>query len=191
MFFSTDNDTFITQAQGILPTSVTTDREKLWPFIEQAERKYIKPLLEADLYDDLQKFCNDNGSWQSGSGEDATKTTELVRLIRIAELNLAFYIGFDVLNVILSASGFQRQESENFKGLYKYQEENLRKYFETTGYNGLDDMLKYIEDYIEYFPEWEESSIFAARKTAIIKDAETFDSICFINKSRITFLRLE
>lgn len=191
MFFSTDNDTFITQVQGILPASVTTDKEKLWPFIEQAERKYIKPLLEADLYDDLQKFCNDNGSWQSGSGEDATKTTELVRLIRIAELNLAFYIGFDVLNVILSASGFQRQESENFKGLYKYQEENLRKYFESTGYNGLDDMLKYIEDYIEYFPEWEKSSIFAARKTAIIKDAETFDSICFINKSRITFLRLE
>jgi hypothetical protein len=191
MFFSTDSNTFLTEAQAILPASVSIDREKLWPFIEQAERKYIKPLLEEDLYDDLQTFFNDHDNWTSGSGEDEEKSTELLRLIRIAELNLAFFIGFDVLNVILGGSGFQRSETANFKGLYKYQESNLKSYFETTGLNGLDDMLKYIEDNIEHFPEWEESSIFASRKTAIIKDAETFDGICFINKSRLIFLRLQ
>ncbi len=194
MFFSTEEATFTEQVQGILPASVSTDREKLWPFIEAAERKYILPLLERELYDDLQKFCNDHASWQSGSGssgEDTIKTTELIRLIRIAELNLAYYNGFDVLNVKLSDAGFQRTGDQgSFRGLYKYQEENLRKYFESTGYNGLDDMLKYIEDYIEYFPEWEESANYTARKVAIIKDAETFDAICAIGKSRLTFLRL-
>lgn len=196
MFFSTIDATFLEEIQGILPVSVATERAKLWPFIEQAERKYIFPLLERDLYDDLQKFCNDRSNWQSGSigdsGEDTRMTTELIKLIRIAELNLAYFIGFDILNVHISDAGFQRiGESEAFKGLYKYQEENLRKYFETAGYNGLDDMLKYIEDYIEYFPEWEESNNYTARKTAIIKNAETFDAICFIGKSRLTFLRLQ
>jgi hypothetical protein len=196
MFFSTVEPTFLEEVQGILPVSVATDREKLWPFIEKAERKYILPLLERELYDDLQKFCNDRTNWQSGSGgvsgEDTVMTTELIRLIRIAELNLAYCLGFDVLNVKISDAGFQRMgESTAFKGLYKYQEENLRKYFESTGYDGLDDMLKYIEDYIEYFPEWEDSTNYTARKIAIIKDAETFDAICFIGKSRLTFLRLQ
>src|SRR4030042_1913038 len=106
-------------------------------------------------------------------------TTELLRLIRIAEINLAFYIGFPVLNVIISAAGFQRiGESDAARGLYKYQETDLKKYFEEAGYNGLDDILKYIEDNLEYFPEWEESSIYISRKSAFIKNAETFDAFC-------------
>jgi hypothetical protein len=194
MFFSTLEETFLTEIKEILPASVATDREKLWPFIEQAERKYILPLLEKDLYDDLQKFCNDHDNWISGGsgGEDETKTLELLKLIRIAELNLAYFIGFSPLNVKISDGGFQRTgESDAFKGLFKYQESDLKTYFETTGYNGLDDMLKYIEENIEHFPEWEESSLYSTRKAAIIKDAETFDNICFINKSRLTFLRLQ
>jgi hypothetical protein len=191
MFFAEEDNDFLEEVKEILPVSVSTDREKLWPFIEQAERKYILPLLESDLYDDINKFYSDHSNWTSGSGDDEIKTQELLRLIQIAELNLAYFIGFDLLNSKLSDAGFQRAESENFKGLYKYQEENLRKYFETTGYNGLDDMLKYIENNIEHFPEWEESSVASFRKTSIIKDAETFDTICFINKSRLTFLRLQ
>jgi hypothetical protein len=194
MFFATLDETFLTEIQEILPASVATDRVKLWPFIEQAERKYILPLLESELYDDLQKFCNDHENWMSGGsgGEDETKTAALVNLIRIAELNLAYYIGFAPLNVKISDAGFQRMgDSEAFKGLYKYQESDLKSYFETTGYNGLDDILKYIEENIEHFPEWEESTNYTVRKATIIKDAETFDRICFINNSRLTFLRLQ
>ena len=192
MFFSNDDTTFLAQVKAIVPATKSFDREKIWPFIEQAERKYVYPLLEQELYDDLQTFVNEPNSWSGGSGEDATKTTELVRLIRIAELNLAYLIGYDLLNTINSASGFQKSgDSEGFKGLYKYQEENLKKYFETTGYNGLDDMLKYIEDNIEYFPQWENSTNCTLRKTAIIKDATTFNGICYIANSRLTFLRLQ
>lgn len=192
MFFSTLEETFLAEVQEILPASTATSRLKLWPFVEQAERKYILPLLGADLYADLQKFYNDHDNWLSGSGDDETKSTALLKLIQIAEINLAFYIGFDLLNVITSDAGFQRPgDQANFKGLFKYQEENLRKYFESTGYNGLDDMLKYIEENIEHFPEWEDTTNYTIRKTAIIKDAETFDGICFINKSRLTFLRLQ
>lgn len=192
MFFPTLEETFLTLLQEILPASSATGRLKLWPFIEQAERKYILSLLEADLYADLQKFYNDHDNWTSGSGEDQTKTAELLKLIQIAEINLAYFTGFDLLNVITSDAGFQKPGDQgNFKGLYKYQEENLRRYFESTGYNGLDDMLKYIEANIEHFPEWEGSTNFTLRKSSIIKDAETFDAICFINKSRLTFLRLQ
>lgn len=192
MFFSTFEATFLTELQDIIPASLATRRLKLWPFIEQAERKYVLPLLEEELYNDLQTFYNDRSNWVSGSGDDVTKTTALIKLIQIAEINLAYLIGFDLLNIIISDSGFQRPgEGAALKGLYKYQEENLRQYFERTGYNGLDDALKYLELNIEHFPEWEDTANYTLRKTAIIKDAETFDGICFINKSRLTFLRLQ
>jgi hypothetical protein len=192
MLFSTHEETFLTEITDILPVSSATSREKLWPFIEQAERKYIKPLLEDALYASIHRFYNDNGSGESSSGDDSSQMTALLKLIQIAEINLAYFIGFDLLNVITSDSGFQKPgDGGNFKGLYKYQEENLRRYFEQTGYNGLDDLLKYIEDNIESFPEWEDSSLFAFRKTAIIKDSESFDAICFINRSRLTFCRLQ
>lgn len=194
MFFSSLEETFLTEVKAILPVSIATDCDKLMPFIEQAERKYILPLLERTLYDDLQTFYNNPDDWTSGGsdGEDSKYTSELIRLIRIAEINLAYHLGFSVLNAKISDGGFQQTgDNQGFKGLYKYQETELKEYFSTTGYNGLDDMLKYIEENIEYFHEWEESSIYKLRKTAIIKDAETFDMICFINKSRLTFLRLQ
>lgn len=192
MLFSTHEETFLEEIQGILPVSSATSRERLWPFIDQVERKFIRPLLEADLYAELDKFYNKNEQWSGGSGTDTDQYNELLRLVRVSSLNLSYFIGFDLLNTTLSDSGFQKAgDNDAFKGLYKYQEDNLRKYFEETGYNGLDDMLKFIEENIEYFSEWEESSIFIARKSAIIKDAETFDAVCSINKSRLTYLRLQ
>jgi hypothetical protein len=192
MFFSNNDDTFITEVQEILPVSVAITRLKIWPYLEQTERKFILPLLERHLFDDLDKYYNHKDQWTSGSGDDDIRTAELLRLIQIAEINLAYFIGFDLLSVTISDAGFQvPADGQSFKGLYKYKEDNIRKSFETAGYNGLDDVLKYIEDYIEHFPEWEESANFTIRKKAIIKDAETFDLICFINKSRLTFLRLQ
>jgi hypothetical protein len=192
MFFSTNDDTFVTEVQELLPVSVAINRVKMWPYLEQVERKYLLPLLGRDLFDDIDKFYNHRDEWLSGSDDDAVKTAELLRLIQISEINLAYFIGFDLLNVTISDSGFQRPaDGASWKGLYKYQEENIRKSFENGGYNGIDDVLKYIEDYIEYFPEWEDTALYTARKTSIIKDAETFDKICFISNSRLTFLRLQ
>jgi len=190
MFFSTDEDTFLAEVKEFIPASAATSKEKLWPFVDAAERKYILPILGRELYDDLQTLYTDSGNW-SGSDEDEIKSDELLRLIRLSEINLAYYLGFDLLNARISDLGFQRAESESFKGLYKYQEENVRNYFKDTGFNGIDDILQYLEDYIEYFPEWEESEAYTLRRSAIIKDTVTFDSICRISGSRLVFLRLQ
>ena len=190
MFFSTVEDTFLEQVKVFIPASAATSKERLWPFIEAAERKYILPLLGRELYDDLQLFSASDSGW-SGEGEDIVKSTELLRLVRLSETNLAYFIGFDILNSRISDQGFQRAETENFKGLYKYQEENVRTYFKDTGYNGLDDILQYLEDYMEYFPEWENSASYTLRQSSILKDTKTFDGICAINGSRLIFLRLQ
>ena len=194
MFFSTSEATFLVEVQKYITASSSTSKDRLWPFVEAAERKYILPVLGNDSYNDLQLFYNARGSWSSGSigsGEDTVKTRELLRLVQLSEINLAYFIGFDLLNARISDQGFQRAETDNFKGVYKYQEENIRSYFKNTGFNGLDDVLQYLEDNIEYFPEWEDSEAFTLRKTSFIKDTKTFNRICDIGNSRLIFLRLQ
>lgn len=191
MFFSTNDDTFKTEIKEFIPASAATTRSKLWPFIEQADRLYIATLLEDDMYTELEAYYQDPVDGGSGSGEDRVQTGKLLDLVQMATINLAYYIGFDVLNVKISDTGFQRSEGQNFKGLYKYQEENLRSYFERTGFNTLDDVLELLENNIEYFPEWEDSENYTILKKSIIPDTRTFDGICFINKSRLIFLRLQ
>jgi len=219
MFFS-DNDTvFIAQVKDFIPASAATTRTRLWPFIDQAERKYLLPILGTDTYSDLKSYADDPDAWEVGESQlptadnsmgtvddsigtadtstgsadtvDGEKMAELLRLVRLSVINLAYYLGFNLLNAKLSDMGFQRMESESSKGLYKYQEENVKVHFRDTGLNGIDDILLYLEENIEYFPEWEESSAYTLRKSSIIKDTTTFNSICDISGSRLIFLRLQ
>jgi hypothetical protein len=191
MFFSESEDTFLAEIKKYISASAATSKEKLWSHIEAAERKFILPILGRATYDDLQLFFNNRKQWTSGSGDDVAKTTELLKLIQLAEINLAYFIGFDLINARISDQGFQRAETEKFKGLYKYQEENVREYFKNTGFNGLDDILQYLEDNMEYFPEWEDSDAYTLRKTSFIGDTKSFNKICDINNSRLIFLRLQ
>ena len=191
MFLSGEDLIFKNELKDVIPASVSTSRSKLWPFVDRAEKTFILPILEKPLYDSLTSYYQDRDGWTSGTDEDKAMYDGLIKLVQISLINLAYYLGFDVLNVKLSDAGFQRAEGESFKGLYKYQEENLRTYFRETGFNGIEDILTYLETNIEYFSEWEDSSIYTTRKTSLIKDVATFDAICSISNSRLIFLRLQ
>jgi hypothetical protein len=219
MFFSENDTTFLEEVKGILPVSTATDRQRLWPFIEAAERKYILPVLGRTLYDELQKFHthptiwpaeplttdNDQGTVDmsggttdqtviedsDGSGSDKDKLTGLLKLVQVSEINLAYYLGFDLLNISMSDMGFTRTESQYQKGLYKYQEEKAQNYFRTIGLDGIDDILTYLEDNLEYFENWEDTEAYTLRQESIIPDTKVFNKICDISNSRLIFLRLQ
>ena len=77
------------------------------------------------------------------------------------------------------------------KGLFKYQEENLKTYFRTNGFNGLDTVLQYLETNISEFGEFSESPAFTLLKSAFIPTTDIFNELIFINKSRLTYLRMK
>lgn len=215
-----DLDTyFTTEVKKILPVSITTDRERLWPFLEAVERKYILPVLGRKLFDELTEFSRHPDIWPAeplttdnttgttdfstgttdqdviedseGSGSDKAKLTELLRLVRISEINLAYFVGFDLLNISISDLGFRRSESEYQKGLYKYQEEKALNYFKTVGLDGIDDVLTYLEDNLEYFENWEDTEAYTLRAGSVIPSTQVFNGICDISNSRLIFLRLQ
>jgi hypothetical protein len=182
----------VEEIQQYLPVSVATSFDTIKPFIESSERKFIKPVLGYDAYTKLVGYYTaqqNSGSWGS-SQEDSDAYADVLKLAQKALINLAYYHGFSILSVQATDGGFHRIESAEFKGLYKYQEEDLKDLFKKDGYNGIDDLLEYLEENIEYFPEFEDSENRLIDKANIIPDTKTMNSIYYIGGSRMVFLRL-
>ena len=178
------------EIKTFLPIGAGNDFNRLKPHIANAENKYIKPILGTAMYDELQEFYEADYPENPNEAQEATKT--LLEKVQHSLIHLAYYIGFDFLNVSVSDAGFNRIEGEKTKGLYKYQEDNLKQYFSTAGYNGLDDVLVFIEENIEHFGEFAAEQNHADIKQAFLPTVKVVEAIPFnIQTSRLTFLALQ
>ena len=188
MLLSKAKNAKMQEVKNFIPISTSSDFDTLMPHIANAERDYLIPVIGQKVYDELQAFYDGTEIGSSGTDE---KLEELLPLVQSAVLHIAYWIGYDLLNVEVSDSGFKRTESDTVKGLYKYQDENLKAYFRTNGFNGLDTVLKYLEENIADFPKFKTSASYTVMKGSFIPDTVTFDQFIFINKSRLTFLRMK
>ena len=111
--------------------------------------------------------------------------------VQRGEIHLTYWSGFQVLNATISDGGFKRTENEKVKSLFKYQEDELKQYFKTTGFNALDEVLEFLELHKTDFAPQMASADWLIQKGLFIRDTKTFNSIVFINGSRLTFLRLK
>jgi hypothetical protein len=167
-----------------LPVSSAIDFENLKPHIIQIENDFIKPLL-GSRYEIVNTYYND--------GQSSDFLPELISAAQNAIIHLAYWRGFDVLNAYISDGGFKRSESDKVKSLFKYQEDNLREYFKTIGFNALDSMLERLEKFVDHITnnggideDW-----YIATHDDFINNAKQFSEIYEINGSRLVFLRLK
>lgn len=178
-----------------------TDFNRLKPHIQNAETAYLRPLLGAALFKELQDFYDNMGTTSGQNApvaEPVEAMTELLSLVQRSLIHLTYWSGFQILNATISDGGFKRTENEKVKSLFKYQEEELKEYFKTTGFNGLDEILFYLEMEIKKseaepvnFKSFVDSEAWTILKSSFIPDTGTFNAIVFINHSRLTFLRLK
>lgn len=171
-----------------VPVSEGLSFEIVTPYIESVETDTIIPLIGQELYDRLQEF--DTNGAGSGSTDDSAAMAKALFFTQKAIANLAIYEGFTLMTVNLSDKGARRYENEEQKSLFKYQEDEAKFRLRNTGNNTIDTLLAYLEDNIEYFPEFESTSTYSTLKTSIVKDTETFNGIYNIGNSRLVFLKL-
>ena len=189
MLFSLTKNPKMEEIRNFISVSSSADFNTIAPHILNAERDYLIPVIGLPMYEELQEFYDEELS-SIGSGVQE-KTAELLRLCQSAVIHIAYWIGFDLLNIYLSDSGFKRTETTDVKGLFKYQEENLKIYFRTNGFNGIDTILQYLETNLADFGEFKLSPAYTLFKTSFISRTDDFNAIVFINKSRLTFLRMK
>lgn len=185
----------IDEVKNFIVVGVGNDFNRLKPHIQNAENAYLKPLLHVNMYDELQEFY-DEGSLPENPTEQQQaifdSMTELLAKVQNSVIHLAYWMGFQVLNANISDAGFKRTESDKLKGLYKYQEEEMKEYFKTSGFNAMDDILEYLEANIDSFAEFKATENWTIRKESFIPDTKSFEAVPYsINNSRLTFLRLK
>ncbi len=181
--------TTITEIKEFLPIGVGNDFNRLKPHIANAENKYIKPLLGTSMYDELVEFYGETYPDEPTEAQEATK--ELLEKVQHALIHLAYFMGFDFLNISVSDAGFQRNEGTHTKGLYKYQEDNLRNYFSDSGFNSLDDVLVYLEENIDYFNEFKLADNWTELKESFLPTVSVIEGIPYnIHGSRLIYLAL-
>lgn len=180
----------VQEIKAILPIGVGNDFNRLKPHIENAENRFIKPLLGFNMYEALVDLYDTEQS-QAPTDEEKLRR-QLLTKVQFATIHLAFFIGFDFLNVSVTDAGFQRIETERTKGLYKYQEDSIKLFFSETGYNSLDDILTFLTVNIKSFEEFMTSEIFNKLITSFLPDVKTIEEIPFnIHKSNLIFLALK
>lgn len=186
----------IDEIKQFLAVGAGTDFNRLKPHIQNAETAYLRPLLGKGLFKELQDFYNKPEA--DPPADNKILFPELLALAQRSLIHLTYCSGFQVLNATISDGGFKRTENEKVKSLFKYQEVELKEYFKTTGFNGLDEILFYLEteigkstEEIVNFKSFVESGAWTILKSSFIPDTSTFNSIFFINHSRLTFLRLK
>lgn len=189
MLFSKEKNIKMEEIREFVPVSSSSDFDSVAPHISNAERDYLIPVIGNTMYDELVEFYEAEALVTPT--EVQQKTAALLRLVQSAVVHIAYWIGFDLLNAHISDGGFKRTESTNVKGLFKYQQENLKSYFRTNGFNGLDTVLQYLETNLSDFGEFSASPAFTMLKLAFIPTTDIFNDIVFINKSRLTYLRMK
>ena len=168
--------------------------------LRNAFRQYLVPLLGDAMAGEVVEIYEfgPNPDVLEQNTEEATEREKLdSRLLEIckrANANLAFWNDFDEISMRITDAGFQRQKSDNgesFQQVYKYQEDNLRASLRNKGFNALDELLEFLYAHIAEYPEFASSQAYQDRKSAIVRSTADVNDVCFINGSRIVFLRLQ
>lgn len=180
----------ISEIKTFLPVGAGNDYGRLKPHIENAEQKYIKPLLGTNMYEELEEFYD--AAYPEDPTEVQEATKKLLEKVQHALIHLAYFVGFDFLNIQATDAGFHRSESQTQKGLYKYQEDNLREYFQQSGLNGLDDVLVFLENNIAHFGEFKASNNWTELKESFLPTVAVIEKIPYnLHGSRLIFLALK
>jgi hypothetical protein len=174
-----------TEIRKFLPASVSITFARIEPFIEVAEKKYIKEVFGL-------AFLTELNAYHKLETQDNEYLNEVLSMTQRSVTYLAFYEGFDILSVSIKDTGFFRVENNENKSLFNYQEKKLRDYFSNTGYNTLEDVLEYMEANLAQFTTWADSDAYQNNRKYFINSAKEFTEIYKpLKKSRLVFLNIQ
>ncbi len=185
--FKAENNERAGEFKEFLPVNVNLRFETLAPHLAYCEGVFVRPLLGDVLFESLAGFYDDFQS--SGSADEDELYGELLRKVRFALVRLALWKGFDMVAASVSDAGFSSVVDKENR-LYRYQEENLKSALKGEGFDGLDDVLSFLEGHIDTFSQFSQSQYHTFRDHTLIKDTGSFDRCYNINGSRLVFLKM-
>jgi hypothetical protein len=163
-----------------------TKLENLEPDLRVAERRHLRPVLGAALYNELSALSNDDV--QAALDDSTSATGGLLRLVHeaLANLGLLEYLPLNQLQIndgaVYVVSGGSRP--------FQWQIDQLKASLRGKGYNALESVLEYLEAHLADFPAWATSPAAVQAREQLIASAAEFTRHYDIASSRLTYQAL-
>ena len=152
--------------------------ESIQPYITQADRKYIKPLIGDLIYDDYAET------------EPTGTELKVYKLLCEASSNLAWFIYLPLASVNVGDNGISVSSGEHYQAADWRQLNDLRRSLLDAGFQALDEALKIMEANEDDFLPWPETEGYTIFKELFVKRTDTFNRWFNIGNSRRTFTAL-
>ncbi len=141
--------------------------------LRMVELKYIQPVLGKDLYDVLDAAIT-AATVQDPLHDDFVN---LLHQCSMAIGPLFCFFHADKADVLFSASGMQRVESNTNKNAYQEQRSKFKETNLLEGEEALEMLQQFLETNQEDYPEWLDSPNFTRYKSLFIKTGTEFNDL--------------
>ena len=168
----------IADVKDYVSVNKNIDFASIEPYLKQADRKYIKPIIGDFIYDDY--------ATTTPTGIEL----KVYELLCEASANLAWFLYLPLTNVQVSDNGISVAQGESFKAAEWWQIKDLRRSFIDAGFSALDEALVLMEANEASFSPWETTEGYTIFKELFVKRTDTFNRWFNISNSRRTFIAL-
>ena len=175
----------LSQVLSAASVNVSNTIENWFPYIEEAQETFIKPVLGIGLYEQLQ----DAMALDHVPPDDGTTLENLAKLLEMVRKPLALYalwLGADEFGVSVSSQGIQVIETPTHKTAPQYRVQNLKENWIRRANTALDLVLKFLDKHREDYPAYicQDADLF-------IRNTLEFNSEVDIRESRRVFVALK
>ena len=175
----------LSQVLSAASINVSNTIENWYPYIEEAQATFIKPVLGIGLYEQLQ----DAMALDSVPPDDGTTMENLAKLLELVRKPLALYalwLGADEFGVSVSSQGIQVIETQTHKTAPQYRVQNLKENWIRRANTSLDLVLKFLDEHREDYPAYicQDADLF-------LRNTMEFNGEVDIRESRRVFVALK
>lgn len=182
--FTTD-DEFL----AIHPGSANLSLKVLEPFIDQATKDFLIPVLSKDQYADLLTAYQNSVLEVDPVALDQPDIN-LLYYSRKGLAPIAMALAATHLDVNIDANGIRRSETEGQKTAYQYQRNDWQWDQIKLGLHNLDELHDFLVENINDYAFFEGSEEYAAQQSLFIRSTKDFSAQININNSYWVYRQL-
>jgi len=175
----------IEEVQAYLPVQMTSDINVVAPFINNAERSYLKSVVGIEQFKALVQAYESAGKNVADIADDEVR--EAVELAQKIVTTIGYFKAIPILAVKIGTSGIQVFSNTDTKQAFNWQVEDLKEALIDLGYGAIEDLLLHLDSNPDKFEEYINSSEYISTEEFLIESATDFTRYFNINNSRYIF----
>jgi hypothetical protein len=175
----------LSQVLSAASINVSNTIENWFPYIEEAQETFIRPVLGDPLYRQLQETADPTTREPENQPLDP-RLVELLDLVRKPLSLYALWLGADEFGVSVSSQGIQVIETQTHKTAPQYRVQNLKENWIRRANISLDLVLKFFDEHRADYPAY-----ICQDADLLIRNTLEFNSEVDIRESRRVFVALK